>query len=335
MMDHKKYEFKALEQGGMTVVAYETMFHALSRYAMQLVNREQEKIHLFVKGLNPELQVLFIHMTSVGKSVNEVTNYVKKVEGVGWDRMAVGLAKKPNNTGKFNGSSSKGTCRPTVVARSIQSAMVTSKAIDPNEVNKGRERPQGGRGGNQIGGAIWGNGNARSGALQPGREVACQDDIAQLYAFPSKIKVDASDVVITITIPVCERMDTLLFNPESPSMESTSIVYDLKELFPIDLPGMPPDRDIDFCIDLELGTHPISIPHHQMAQTELRALKAQIEELIYKGFIHSSASLWGAHVLFVTKKDSCMRMCVDYHQLNWVTIRNKYSLPRTNDIFDQ
>ncbi|WMV38078.1 hypothetical protein MTR67_031463 [Solanum verrucosum] len=91
---------------------------------------------------------------------------------------------------------------------------------------------------------------------------------------------------------------------ESPSMESTSIVYDPKELFPTDLPGMPPDKDIDFCIDLESGTHPISIPHHQMAPAELRALKAQIKKLLYKGFIHSSASLWGALVLFVTKKDS-------------------------------
>ena len=80
-----------------------------------------------------------------------------------------------------------------------------------------------------------------------------------------------------------------------------------KEVFPTDLPGMPPYRDINFCIDLEPGTRPISIPPYRMAPAELRELKAQIQELLDKGFIRPSASKWGAPVLFVKKKEGSMR----------------------------
>ena len=107
---------------------------------------------------------------------------------------------------------------------------------------------------------------------------------------------------------------------ESPSIESNPVVSEFREVFPTDLPGMPPDRDIDFCIDLEPGTLPISILLYRMAPSELRELKAQIKELLDKGFIRPSASPWGAPVLFVKKKDYSMRMCIDYRQLNMVTI---------------
>ena len=88
LRDRKKGEFTALEQGGMTVAAYEAKFHALSRYATQLVTTEEERIRLFIRGLNSELQVLSVHMTSAGRSFNEVTDYVKKVEGVRRDGQA-------------------------------------------------------------------------------------------------------------------------------------------------------------------------------------------------------------------------------------------------------
>ncbi|WMV38729.1 hypothetical protein MTR67_032114 [Solanum verrucosum] len=99
---------------------------------------------------------------------------------------------------------------------------------------------------------------------------------------------------------------------KSPSIESIHVVSEFREVFPNDLPGMPPNKDIDFCIDLEPGTHPISIPPYRMAPVELRELKAQIQELLDKGFIRPSASPWGAPVLFVKKNDGSMRMCIDY-----------------------
>ncbi|XP_069152686.1 uncharacterized protein [Solanum lycopersicum] len=101
-----------------------------------------------------------------------------------------------------------------------------------------------------------------------------------------------------------------------PSIESVSIVWEFLDVFPADLPGMPQDRDIDFCIDLEPGTHPIFIPPYRMALVELWELKAQLQELLGKGFIKPSASPWGAPVLFVKNKDGGLRMCIDYKQLN-------------------
>ena len=98
---------------------------------------------------------------------------------------------------------------------------------------------------------------------------------------------------------------------------------------------MPPDRDIDFCNYLQPGTRPISIPPYRMAPAELRELKAQLQELLGKGFIRPSASPWGAPVLFVKKKDGCFRMCIDHRQMNKVTVKNKYPLPRIDDLFDQ
>ena len=92
---------------------------------------------------------------------------------------------------------------------------------------------------------------------------------------------------------------------------------------------------IDFCIDLEPGTRPISIPPYRMAPAELRELKAQLQELLGKGFIRPSASPWGAPVLIVKKKDGRFWMCIDYQQLNKVTLKNKYPLRRIDDLFDQ
>jgi len=113
------------------------------------------------------------------------------------------------------------------------------------------------------------------------------------------------------------------------------VVQEFLDVFPSDLPGVPPDRDIDFAIDLEPGTKPISIPPYRMAPAELKELKDQLQDLLSKGFIRPSVSPWGAPVLFVKKKDGTMRMCIDYRQLNKVTVKNKYPLPRIDDLFDQ
>ncbi|XP_019225152.1 PREDICTED: uncharacterized protein LOC109206748 [Nicotiana attenuata] len=99
--------------------------------------------------------------------------------------------------------------------------------------------------------------------------------------------------------------------------------------------GMPPDLDIDFGIDLVPGTQPISTSPFCMAPKELRELKEQLQELLEKGFIRPSMSPWGAPVLFVKKMDGSMRMCFDYLQLKKITIKNKYLLQRSDDLFDQ
>ena len=107
------------------------------------------------------------------------------------------------------------------------------------------------------------------------------------------------------------------------------------DVFPEDLPGLPPDRDIEFKIDLIPGTAPISRRPYRMPPNELAELKKQLQELLGKGLIRPSSSLWGCPALFVKKKDKSVRMCVDYRPLNAVTVKNKYPLPRIDILFDQ
>ena len=113
------------------------------------------------------------------------------------------------------------------------------------------------------------------------------------------------------------------------------MVKDYPDVFPEELPGMPPDRDIEFLIELLLGTRPISKRLYWMPANDLEEIKKKIKELLDKGYIQPSSSPWGAPVLLVEKKDGSLRMVVDYHALNEVTIKNKYPLPMINDLFDQ
>ncbi|KAA0062248.1 DNA/RNA polymerases superfamily protein [Cucumis melo var. makuwa] len=117
--------------------------------------------------------------------------------------------------------------------------------------------------------------------------------------------------------------------------EDVPVVKEFLDVFPGDLSGLPPDREIEFTIELLPGTTPISQAPYRMAPSELKELKMQLQELVDKGYIRPSVSPWGAPVLFVKKKDGTFRLCIDYRQLNKVTIRNKYPLPRIDDLFDQ
>ncbi|KAL0539362.1 hypothetical protein IC582_023573 [Cucumis melo] len=119
------------------------------------------------------------------------------------------------------------------------------------------------------------------------------------------------------------------------SLSSELVVRDYPDVFPEELPGLPPHREIEFAIKLEPGTVPISRAPYRMAPTELKELKVQLQELLHKGFIRPSVSPWGAPVLFVKKKDGSMRLCIDYRELNKVTVKNRYPLPRIDDLFDQ
>ena len=118
-------------------------------------------------------------------------------------------------------------------------------------------------------------------------------------------------------------------------LEDIPVVREFSDVFLEDLPGIPLDREIEFQIKLTPGTEPISKAPYRMAPLELKELKVQMEELVSKGFVRSSTSPWGAPVLFVKKRDGCLRLCIDYRELNKVTIRNQYPLPRIDDLFDQ
>ena len=107
------------------------------------------------------------------------------------------------------------------------------------------------------------------------------------------------------------------------------------DVFPDELPGLPPQRVVDFDIELHPGTSPISMTPHRMAPVELQELRVQLQELLDKGFMRPSTSPWGASVLFAKKRGKTLRLCIDYRQLNRVTIKNRYSLHRIDDLSDQ
>ena len=120
-----------------------------------------------------------------------------------------------------------------------------------------------------------------------------------------------------------------------PDLDLPRVVCKYEDVFLDELPGLPPQRVVDFGIELHLGTSPISMTPHRMALVELQELIVKLQELLNKGFIRSSTSPWGAPVLFAKKKDKTLRLCIDYRQLNRVTIKNRYPLPRIDDLFDQ
>lgn len=113
-------------------------------------------------------------------------------------------------------------------------------------------------------------------------------------------------------------------------------MVEFPDVFSNELPGIPSDREIEFTIDTFLETRPISKAPYRMALAELKELKAQLQELLDRGYIRPSVSPWGVPVLFVKKKeDVTLHLCIDYRELNKATIRNKYPLPWIDDLFDQ
>nr|GEW66809.1 putative reverse transcriptase domain-containing protein [Tanacetum cinerariifolium] len=110
---------------------------------------------------------------------------------------------------------------------------------------------------------------------------------------------------------------------------------DFPEVFLEDLPGIPPTRQVEFQIDLMSGAAPVARKPYRLAPSEMKELSDQLKELSDKGFIRPSSSPWGAPILFVKKKDGSFRLCIDYRELNKLTVKNRYPLPRIDDLFDQ
>jgi hypothetical protein len=160
-----------------------------------------------------------------------------------------------------------------------------------------------------------------------------------------KVVLDLSDRVVeinspkvghtTLYLPFQDGTDSCAYVTITSPLDEIPVVCEYPDVFPHELPGMPPDRDVAFVIELQLGTAPISKRPYRMPPKELAELKNQIQELLDKGYIRPSSSPWGCPALFVKKKDGSLRLCVDYRPLNAVTIKNKYPLPRIDVLVDQ
>jgi hypothetical protein len=141
----------------------------------------------------------------------------------------------------------------------------------------------------------------------------------------------AEPVVTAKGVANCAKVNQL----DASQGSEVPVVNAFPGVFPEELPDMPLDRDIEFVIELKTGTTPIYKTPYRMATPELAELKEHVKELLENGFIRPSSSPWGAPVIFVLKKDGTQRLCVDYHALNEITVKNKYPLPRIDDLFDQ
>ncbi|KZV28235.1 hypothetical protein F511_02105 [Dorcoceras hygrometricum] len=160
------------------------------------------------------------------------------------------------------------------------------------------------------------------------------------YGTDSRLKiplVSAMEMFSLLSLGNAGFMIYALDNSQEQQLELRDIpvVREFPDVFPDEIPGFPPRREIDFSIELVPGTAPISRAPYRLAPAELKELKEQLTDLLEKGFIRPSMSPWGAPILFVKKKDGTMRMCVDFRQLNKATAKNKYPLPRIDDLFDQ
>jgi hypothetical protein len=140
---------------------------------------------------------------------------------------------------------------------------------------------------------------------------------------------------LTLYLPSQETTQSCAFSMVELPLKKIPVVREYADVFPDELPGMPPDRDIEFAIELQPGTAPISKRPYTMPPAKLAELKKQFLELLDNGFISPSTSPWGCPALFVKKKNEILRLCIDYRPLNVVTIKNKYPLPRIDVLFDQ
>ena len=169
--------------------------------------------------------------------------------------------------------------------------------------------------------------------------INCYDNTVR---FSSLVEEEQSMLVSTKQLNEFMKDEALVFLLMATlSVESQAVianfpvVCDFPEVFPDEIPSAPPEREVEFSVDLVPGTRPISMAPYRMSASELAELKSQLEDLLEKKFVRPSVSPWGAPVLLVKKKDGSMRLCIDYRQLNKVTIKNRYPLPRIDDLMDR
>ncbi|GKA06387.1 putative reverse transcriptase domain-containing protein [Tanacetum coccineum] len=156
------------------------------------------------------------------------------------------------------------------------------------------------------------------------------------------IELGSFDVIIGMdwlaknhAVIVCDEKIETEDKSKDKRLEDMPTVRDFPEFFPEDLPRLPLIQQVEFKIDLVPGAAPVALAPYRLAPSEMEELSTQLQELFDKRFIRPSSSPWGALVLFVKKKDGSFRMCIDYRELNKLTMKNRYPLPRIDHLFDQ
>ncbi|KAA0025885.1 ty3-gypsy retrotransposon protein [Cucumis melo var. makuwa] len=293
----KQQELLNLEQSDMTVEQYDAEFDMLSHFAPDVVRDETARTEKFVRGLRLDLQ-------GIVRALQSATHA---------DALRIALDLSLQERADPSKDASKGSSLGQKRKVEFQPALAPQR-----DLRSGAGFASGANNQDITPTFVLRNslGLPRTSLSLHSRE----EFLPRLVRRPSELSILTSVV------------DTR--EPEV-SLSSEPVVRKYPDVFPDELQRLLPPMEIDFAIELEPGTAPISRAPYRMALAELKELKVQLQELLDKGFIRLSVSPWGAPVLFVKKKDGSMRLCIDYRELNKVTIKNRYPLPMIDDFFDQ
>uniref|UniRef100_A0A2N9FHE6 CCHC-type domain-containing protein n=1 Tax=Fagus sylvatica TaxID=28930 RepID=A0A2N9FHE6_FAGSY len=348
-------KIESLHQSGQ----YEAKFTELSRFAPHMIDTEEHKVDKFLDGLNFNIRE---RLTTA--NITEYKNLVHIAEWVERDVHELAATPGRNQCAKC-GRFHSGECRSGSIAcyrcgkhgHFMVDCPVVGKSGESSS-SKNQKRPQ-------VQGRVFAMTEQDAEAspdVIAGESLSAQwvyrscgidikgttlpADLVLLKMLDFDVilerKVKPLQIVSSIQVKRMLRRGAMGYlayvidiEASEVKLKDISVVREFPDVFPKELPGLPPDREVEFSIDLLPGTGLISKAPYRMASTELRELKVQLQELLDKGFIRPSISPRGAPVLFVKKKDGSMRLCIDYRELNKVTVRNKYPLPRIDDLFDQ
>ncbi|KAJ1691029.1 hypothetical protein LUZ63_015184 [Rhynchospora breviuscula] len=334
-------KFMTLKQVGRTVIEYNSMFLNLSQYAPDISNDAYRQRRQYLDGLDPDIAIAVDTRANQGlqalmDAAEQVDVYqkrkaqqrmvVRNVRGRGAiiPRRVITTTPIARPSGSAP-SSAPNWCRrcqlphPEAQCRYINRACFNCGSPDhwantcPKPPNPYYQK-----------GTASGTSVGRGGGIPPrGRGIVRG---GRTGSGPTIHAMDTTEEVP----PNEEIVEEEIVEEEAGNPDTLTT-----ELLAEEISGLPPEREIEFPIDLIPGTTPISKTPYRMAPAEMKELKVQLDELMEKGFIRPSTSPWGAPVLFVRKKDGTLRLCIDYRELNKVTIKNRYPLPRIDDLFDQ
>ncbi|XP_016728255.1 uncharacterized protein [Gossypium hirsutum] len=353
-MEDQKQVFLMLKQRDMSAVDYEREFLRRSRYATEFVTTEAHRCKRFLRGLRDEFQLQlmplwiteFADLVERAKIIEQVLGKSKKSETVRSAEKRPGTAssnqqfkrsRESRSGGRFSSRSERGIDKILSTDHFVKDCPKIGKAA-PIVSQRSKSASRGLRSG-------------RSGPVARGEHEVILDCYKKKFTIQNedgkRIEVNGIRTSGLARIISAVKASKLLYqgcaaflayviNSDSVESQCSKIrtICEFPDVFPKELPELPPDREVEFAIEVYPGTDPVSIPPYRMSPTELKELKVQLQDLLDRGFIRPSTSPWGALVLFVKKKDGSMRLCIDYQQLNKVTVKNKCLLPRIDDLFD-
>ncbi|XP_073129583.1 uncharacterized protein [Henckelia pumila] len=317
----REREFMDLVQGSMTVAEYEAEFHRLIHYAPEFMEDELRKTRKFVQGLN--LEIRWSTLSTKEDHNNQKCGYCglpNHNEDKCWRKngkcLVCGSEQHRIQECPKRSQQTSSAPKTKIPARAYALTGIDEE-VDPTAVVEGMDwlfRHQA-----QL------NCYTKEIKLTDSGEALSGNHNKKFYSEAFISALEAHSIIKKGG----QGFQAYLFNKPKDQLRVSEIpiVQNFNEVFPEEINSLPPYREIEFTIDLTPEAMPKSKAPYRMAPAELRELKIQLQELFQKGYIRPSSSPWGAPVLFVKKKDGTLRMCIDYRELNHVTIKNKYPTP--------